>query len=106
MNTLSTTLLGLLLLDCIKEKQQQQQQRSSAAIATKPHLVFVTSRDHLDPDITRWIEWSAQGGILRHFSDEQNWPSDQLDPNYANSKLLLTYAVERIRERAKRPGGT
>ncbi|PYI02921.1 putative short chain dehydrogenase/ reductase [Aspergillus sclerotiicarbonarius CBS 121057] len=95
-NTLSTTLLGLLLLQWMKQPGRD----------TKPHLVFVTSRDHLDPDITTWADWSNQDGILRHFSDEKRWPVGQLDPNYANSKLLLTYAVEEICKRAAGPNGS
>jgi hypothetical protein len=59
-----------------------------------PHLVVVASRDHLDPDISCWADWAAQEGILRHFSNRENWPKDQVDPNYANSKLMLMYLIE------------
>ncbi|PWY83795.1 putative short chain dehydrogenase/ reductase [Aspergillus sclerotioniger CBS 115572] len=97
-NTLSTTLLGLLLLEWMKHSRRDT--------TNTPHLVFVTSRDHLDPDITTWTEWSEQPGILRHFSDEDNWPVGQLDPNYAISKLLLTYAVEEICKLAVRRDGS
>jgi hypothetical protein len=77
------------------------QQPNHKTVSVPPHLVFVTSRDHLDPDITRWEEYSAQlGGLLRYFSKEQNWPRGALDPNYAVSKLLLTYAIEKLCERA------
>lgn len=63
------------------------------------HLIFVTSRDHLDPDITAWAERSAQkGGLLQYFSDIPNWSTGALGPNYANSKLMLTYAVEQYGE--------
>jgi hypothetical protein len=71
----------------------------------KPHLVFVTSRKHVLPDITTWAEWHAQGGILQHFSDEKNWPSGEIDPYYSETKLMLTYAVERICKKAKGPDG-
>ncbi|KAJ5496621.1 NAD(P)-binding protein [Penicillium fimorum] len=97
-NALSTTLLGLLLI-------QWMSQTSKNSILA-PHLIFVTSRDHLDPNITTWPEWSSQEGLLQHFSDERNWPSGGFDPNYANSKLLLTYAVEEICKRAVGPNGT
>ncbi|KAF3764374.1 putative short chain dehydrogenase/ reductase [Cryphonectria parasitica EP155] len=98
-NTLSTTLLGLLLLPWMKQTGLGREKI--------PHLVFVTSRDHLDPDITTWAEWpEAHGGILRHLSDAENWPSDYLQPNYAASKLMLTYAVEEISKRATGQDGT
>ncbi|KAI0505432.1 putative short chain dehydrogenase/ reductase [Xylaria bambusicola] len=87
-NTLSTTLLGLLLLRWMKH--------TAKGAKCPPHLVFVTSRDHLDPDITEWPRWHEQGGILEHFSDKGAWPSHMLEPNYAVSKLMLTYAVENI----------
>ncbi|KAK2828962.1 hypothetical protein FQN49_007230 [Arthroderma sp. PD_2] len=90
-NTLSTTLLGLLLLSWMKQKQNDR---------GTSHLVIVTSRDHLDPDITTWAGKSANGGILRHFSSKENWPSGQSLPNYGNSKLMLTYAVEEMCKRA------
>lgn len=69
----------------------------------KSHLVFVTSRDHVDPDISQWTQWAADEGILRHLSDRKNWPSLQIEPNYANSKLLVTYAVENICKLAMGP---
>ncbi|KIX08678.1 uncharacterized protein Z518_03335 [Rhinocladiella mackenziei CBS 650.93] len=91
-NTLSTTLLGLLLLDWMKEMTYNGQR--------PPHLVFVASRDHLDPDISRWAEYGAKEGVLRHFSSRDNWPVGKLDPNYANSKLMLMYAVEELCKQA------
>ncbi|KAI1664106.1 hypothetical protein L13192_12047 [Pyrenophora tritici-repentis] len=96
-HTLSTTLLGLLLLDWMK-------QTCSNARKT-PHMVFVTSRKHLLPHITNWAEYAAQGGILRHFSDEKNWSTGEVDPNYSESKLMLTYAVEHICQKALGPDG-
>ena len=71
------------------------------------HLVFVTSRDHLYPDITEWAEWARQEGILRHLSREENWPPwwDGTEPNYGNSKLLLMYAIEEISKQALGPDG-
>ncbi|KAF2241167.1 NAD(P)-binding protein [Trematosphaeria pertusa] len=96
-NTLSTTLLGLLLLQLMRKRRPRA--------SRKPHLVFVTSRDHIDPDIRDWARWATDDGILRHCSDRQNWPSHQIEPNYANSKLLLTYAVEEICKKAVEPDG-
>jgi hypothetical protein len=64
-----------------------------------PHLVVVASRDHLDPDISCWADWAAHEGILRHLSNRENWPKDQVDPNYANSKLMLMYAIEHMCEK-------
>jgi hypothetical protein len=63
------------------------------------HLIFVTSRDHLDPNITACAEQSAKkGALFQYFSDMPNWPTGALDPNYANSKLMLTYAAEQYGE--------
>lgn len=98
-NALSTTLLGLLLLDWMK---QQRAHRTSPA-----HLVFVTSRDHLYPDISHWAEWSRHEGLLRHLSRKEDWPAwwATTEPNYASSKLLVMYAIDRISEMAKGPEG-
>lgn len=97
-NTLSSTLLGLLLLQWLRQKDR-------GATGTPPHLVFVTSRDHIDPDIHEWPQYAADEGILRHFSDARNWPSSAIEPNYAASKLLVTYAVEKICDLAKGTDG-
>ena len=96
-HTLSTTLLGLLLLDWMKSTRIRARRT--------PHMVFVTSRKHLLPDITDWADYAAQGGILKHFSDEKNWNIGEVDPNYSESKLMLTYAVESICQRALGPDG-
>jgi hypothetical protein len=71
------------------------------------HLVFVSSRDHLYPDIKQWAEWAGQGGILRHLSRKENWPPlwKTTEPNYANSKLVLMYGVEEICKRSLGPNG-
>lgn len=85
-------MLGLLLLDWMRETRKHKPRT--------PHLAFVTSRKHLLPDITSWPELAKSEGILRHFSDERNWDVGQVDPNYSETKLLLTYAVEKLRQRA------
>ncbi|KAI1329793.1 hypothetical protein F5Y16DRAFT_365313 [Xylariaceae sp. FL0255] len=98
-NTISTTLLGLLLLDWMR---QGRGRRSSPA-----HLDFVTSRDHLYPDIGALAKLSKkEGGILRQISSEENWPGyAETDPNYANSKLFVMYTVAEISKLARGPGG-
>ena len=82
--------------------KQERSRRSSPA-----HLVFVTSRDHLYPDITHWAEWSRTEGLLRHFSAKENLPApwEDTEPNYDNSKLLVMYAVEVISSIARDPDG-
>jgi hypothetical protein len=64
------------------------------------HLVFVTSRDHLYPDLTHWLEWADEDerGILGHLSDPNNWPSiwETTEPNYGNSKTLVMHAIQEI----------
>jgi hypothetical protein len=89
----------MLLLDMMKSERAN---RSSLG-----HIVFVTSRDHLYPDIRCWAEFSETEGLLHRFSDPKHWPAPWKlqEPNYANSKLLLTYAVEEICKRALGPDG-
>jgi hypothetical protein len=71
-----------------------------------PHFIFVTSRDHLDPDISMWAEWGETGpGILQHLSREENFPVGVFLPNYDISKLLLTYAAREICTQALGPDG-
>lgn len=96
-NTLSTTLLGMLLLDMMKSERDNR--------SSPPHIVFVTSRDHLYPDIRCWK--SENEGLLHQFSDPRHWPAPWKlqDPNYANSKLLVTYAIEKICKLALGPDG-
>lgn len=93
-NTLSTSLLGMLLLDMMKSERANR--------ASPAHIVFVTSRDHLYPEIGHWKEWSENGGILHRLSDEKYWPAPWKleEPNYAESKLLVMYAIEEISKRA------
>ncbi|KAI0403550.1 hypothetical protein F4802DRAFT_570879 [Xylaria palmicola] len=95
-NAISTALLGLLLLAWMREGRDA---RSSPA-----HMIFVTSRDHLYPDIVDWAKWAKQDrGILGHVSSSTNWPSwwTTTEPNYAESKLLAMYAVAEISELAR-----
>ncbi|KAI6089745.1 NAD(P)-binding protein [Hypoxylon rubiginosum] len=96
-NALSTILLGLLLSEWMKLERGNRE--------TPAHLVFVSSRDHLYPDVSHWAEWSKQGGILHHLSSQQNWPPwwATTEPNYDNSKLLLMYAIDEILKRVLGP---
>lgn len=96
-NTLNTALLALLLLPWMKEERAHRE--------TLAHIVFVNSRSHLDADITTWTKWSEEGGILPHLSSKENWPRGELSPNYAESKLLLMYATEKICKLALGPDG-
>ncbi|KAI0803373.1 putative short chain dehydrogenase/ reductase [Xylaria sp. FL0064] len=60
-NTISTTLVGLLLLEWMRGGRGQ---RSSPA-----HLIFVTSRDHLYPDVRQFAKWAeTKEGVLRQAS--------------------------------------
>ncbi|KAI1353243.1 hypothetical protein F5Y01DRAFT_277334 [Xylaria sp. FL0043] len=98
-NTISTTLVGLLLSEWMRSGRDQ---RSSPA-----HLIFVTSRDHLYPDIRQFARWAeTKEGILRQVSSKENWLGVlETEPNYANSKLLVMYTIEEISKRALGPGG-
>lgn len=84
----------MLLLDMMRPKRGS---RISPA-----RIVFVASRDHLYADLTHWKEWSENEGILHRLSDEKYWPAPWKleEPNYANSKLLVMYAIEEISKRA------
>jgi len=80
-----------------------RQLRSSPA-----HLTFLSSREHLYPDIDELVKWSQQkDGILRQVCSKENWPAGFWDaePNYANSKLLVMYTVEEISRLAQGPDG-
>ncbi|CAG8974564.1 hypothetical protein HYALB_00004360 [Hymenoscyphus albidus] len=93
-NTLSTTLLGLLLLAWMKSERPRREYPA--------HLVFVTSRDHLYPNIKNWPTWAEQGGILSHLNSKENWPDlwKTTLPNYANCKLLVMYAIAELSKQA------
>lgn len=98
-NALSTILIAWLLLAWMKEGHKTREKPA--------HMVFVSSRDHLYPDIKHWVKWSEQGGILRHLSSKENYPPlwQTTEPNYANSKLVMMYGVEEICKRALGPDG-
>jgi NAD(P)-dependent dehydrogenase (short-subunit alcohol dehydrogenase family) len=94
-NSLSTSLLGLLLLPWLKSQSSER----------VPHLVVVTSLDHVKPDINA-PAWSAKEGILRRLSSKDSWPRENPAPgapNYPSSKLIAMYAVEEFRKMALGP---
>ena len=72
------------------------------------HLVFLSTREHLYPDLDQLTEWSQrEDGILREVSSRDNWPGSFWDaePNYAISKLLVMYTIEKISKLARGPDG-
>ncbi|KAF2737498.1 NAD(P)-binding protein [Polyplosphaeria fusca] len=90
-NTIGTTLVGLLLLGWMRGARAQ---RTSPA-----HINFLSSREHLYPDIDQLERWSQEkDGILRQVCSKNNWPGGFWDaePNYAISKLLVMYTIEGI----------
>lgn len=98
-NTLSTTLLGLLLVEWMKAEQPYRK--------TPAHLLFVTSRDHLYADIRNWGKLAeSDEGILGHFSDRKYFPAwwQSTTPNYDVSKLLVMFAIQKIARLALGPG--
>ncbi|KAL5115415.1 hypothetical protein ACEQ8H_006715 [Pleosporales sp. CAS-2024a] len=98
-NTLSTALLGILLLSWMKDGRHNRQ--------APPHIVFVNSGRHFSPDISKWSEWEKRdGGILLHFSSASNWPTQGgFDAMYGISKLLMMYALEEICKLSISPDG-
>ncbi|KAF1962885.1 NAD(P)-binding protein [Byssothecium circinans] len=99
-NTIGTTLVGLLLLGWMRGARGL---RSSPA-----HLTFLSSREHLYPDLDQLVKWSQQkDGILRQVCSKDNWPGGFWDaePNYAISKLLVMYTIEEISRLALGPDG-
>lgn len=99
-NTLSTTLLGLLLVEWMKAEQPYRK--------APAHLLFVTSRDHLYANIQNWNKLAESGGgLLRHFSDRKHFPAwwQTTTPNYDVSKLLVMFAIQKISRLALGPSG-
>lgn len=76
--------------------------------ASPTHLVFLSSREHLYPDLDQLARWSQRtDGILRQVCSKDNWPGGfwDVEPNYAISKLLVMYTIEEISRLARGPGG-
>lgn len=92
-NTLSTSLLALLLVPWMK---QQRGQRSTPA-----RVVFVSSGLHMSVDIRPWSTYAEkEGGVLAHYSKEENFEAGLTSPMYNYSKLLLMYALEEVSKMA------
>lgn len=88
-NTLSTSLLALLLVPWMK---QQRDQRSAPA-----RVVFVSSGLHMSVNIKPWAEYAkTEGGVLAHYSKEESFEAGLTSPMYNYSKLLLMYALEEV----------
>ncbi|KAF1974310.1 NAD(P)-binding protein [Bimuria novae-zelandiae CBS 107.79] len=99
-NTIGTTLLGLLLLGWMREGRDHRK--------APAHMTFLSSREHLYPDLDRLVTWSQRNdGILRQVCSKENWPGGFFDaePNYAVSKLLVMYTIEEISRLARGPNG-
>ncbi|KAK6070560.1 short-chain dehydrogenase reductase [Seiridium cupressi] len=96
-NTLSTTLLAVLLLPHMKAERAN---RSSPA-----HLSIVGSMRFADPNISEWAKWTTEKGegVLEHLSKPENWSSG--NAMYAGTKLLVTYALRELVERARGSDG-
>lgn len=99
-NTIGTTLIGLLLLGWMRGARDRRQ--------SPAHMVFLSSREHLYPDLDELAMWSQrEDGIMRQVCSEDNWPSWWWDaePNYAISKLFVMYTIEEISRLARGPDG-
>ncbi|KAK9417903.1 hypothetical protein SUNI508_08551 [Seiridium unicorne] len=96
-NTLSTTLLAVLLLPHMKAERVN---RSSPT-----HLSIVGSMRFADPNISEWAKWTTENGkgVLEHLSKPENWSSG--NAMYAGTKLLVTYAFRELVERARGSDG-
>ncbi|KAL1850436.1 hypothetical protein Daus18300_012914 [Diaporthe australafricana] len=92
-NTLSTSLLALLLVPWMK---QQRGHRSAPA-----RVVFVSSGLHMSVDIKPWAEYAkTEGGVLAHYSKEESFEAGLTSPMYNYSKLMLMYALEEVSKMA------
>ncbi|KAI1869352.1 uncharacterized protein JN550_005982 [Neoarthrinium moseri] len=99
-NTLSTTLLALLLLPHLKAERPNRR--------TAAHLSIVGSMRFGDPDIKEWKSWQVGNkgegeGVLEHLSRRENFPGPSV--MYASTKLLVMYAFTELVELAKGTDG-
>jgi NAD(P)-dependent dehydrogenase (short-subunit alcohol dehydrogenase family) len=83
-NTLSTVLLGLLLLPILEK---------SSTLKRPAHLTFISSGTALNVKATDFTRFTDEE-VLNSMSDEKSWSGGQTQ--YARSKLLLEYAMRRI----------
>lgn len=91
-NTLSTVLLGLLLLPKLQETRRNGTQSSDV-----PCLSFVSSGTHKMVDVTSFRKGRESEHVLRYLNDKSNFPGRQ---QYGNTKLLLEYAKTSIADLA------
>lgn len=80
-NTLSTILLGLLLLPKLRESSEHGQHPS--------YLSFVSSSTHTTVDISHVQASYSSGSILTYLNSSAHFPGRS---QYGNTKLLLEYA--------------
>lgn len=68
---------------------------------TPARLVFVSSGLHMSVDIRPWSTYAEKdGGVLAHYSKEENFEAGLTSPMYNYSKLLLMYALEEVSKMA------
>ncbi|KAI3393359.1 hypothetical protein diail_4397, partial [Diaporthe ilicicola] len=97
-NTLSTSLLALLLVPWMR---QQRARRSAPA-----RVVFVSSGLHMSVDIRPWAKYAeTEGGVMAHYSKEESFEAGLTSPMYNYSKLMLVYALEEVSKMASGKDG-
>lgn len=91
-NTLSTSLLVLLLLPWMKGKR---------SLRTSPaHIVYITSITHMEPDLGRWSSHiEKDGGVITHYA---KWDDHDGYKMYPASKLMTQYALEGLSDLASK----
>lgn len=81
--------------------KQQRAQRSTPA-----RVVFVSSGLHMSVDIKPWFTYAEkEGGVLAHYSKEENFQAGLTSPMYNYSKLMLMYALEEVSKMALNEDG-
>ena len=95
-NTLSTTLLALLLLPLLRATKEAYGVKSQ----DHPHLLFTSSGMHAK---VKREDLPETGPILPTLNEKDAFPGPQ--PQYARSKLLLLYAAKEIAALCTAPNG-
>jgi NAD(P)-dependent dehydrogenase (short-subunit alcohol dehydrogenase family) len=85
-NTISTTLLGLLLLPTLL--------KSAGGVGGPPHLTFVSSGLALKAKPASFQKYYESPNALKAMSSQDEYPGSQLQ--YGISKLLLEYSMRHI----------
>ena len=97
-NTLSTTLLALLMLPWLKQLATQRQ--------SPAHMTFVSSGQHTEPPLQDWLKWVDKShGVLAYYNKEENWPTYTIGAMYGISKLLMEYAIKELCKMSLGPDG-